>query len=186
VTFGVAAFRLVTAGAPVDPAGDVYDDFAPGMFAALNDAERVARPAFESMRAGAAAPVPGFKLPADRPGGVAVSGGYEEAIVDTEPTTQVRSATPATVAGGPPAAYMMALSQGGAAAHAATRAAGAGEFTGPDLAVAVRPERYRVADAGTLTADDTGPTSAAEAHDTMAGRGGAAAPAVVALGHEVG
>ena len=151
-------------------AEDLYDAFAPGQFAALSDDERLARPAFESMRSGGRMGVTSVPLPSDATTGVAAQTGYEESVVDVEPATQLRSASP--MAGKPaaiPGAALACLVHGGAAAGAATRATGPAEFRGPVLGVAVLEERYVVAGADTL-APVAGAVSesSAEAHDRLA------------------
>lgn len=72
-------------------------------------------------------------------------------IVDVEPGTLFRSHRPPAVAmASLPTATLTALAGAGAAAHAATRAAGAAEFRGPTLGVTVEPERWKLADPETL------------------------------------
>jgi hypothetical protein len=166
--FTLEGFR-VSAPTSARPAADLFDDFAPGQFAALSDDERLARPAFESLRSGGRVAVARFRVPADRPAGVPAQAGYEESVVDVEPETEVRlDAAPATAAGPLPAAALEALVLAGPAARAEVRTTGSAAFRGPDLGVAVAPERYLVAEADTL-APIAGavPESSAEAHDRL-------------------
>jgi hypothetical protein len=186
--FALKGFQVAGAGVTTAQAEDLYDDFAPGQFNALSDDEALARPAFESMRSGGDVKATLFSLPADRPGGVSGDSGYEEAIVDVEPTTGLRSAGAAPV-GKPdmlPDGVLAALVDGGPAAHAETRSNGSKEFQGgPDLAVEVDSERYVVAGSDTLGRDPGAPTeSAAEAHHRLSRRSPTAAPAQVVPARE--
>jgi hypothetical protein len=179
-TFTLEGFLLISGAAVAKPAAELFDDFAPGQFTALTDDERVARPAFESLRSGGTVPIPGFRVPADRPTGIAATEGYEESVVDVEPDTGVRRDTKqAGQAARMPIAVVDQLIFAGAAAMAETRTAGAAGFRGPDLGVDVVSERYVVADPDTLV-KDAGATneSAAEAADRLRrnGPGGSAAP----------
>jgi hypothetical protein len=168
-TFKLEGFQR-TAGRTEVPAEELSDEFAPGQFTALTDDERLARPAFETMRSGGRVAFPGLSLPDDGQSGVRGAIGYEEFVVDVDPD----SGTSTTGApGGPPAtlpdAALAGLVHGGAAAAAATRVDGAAGFRGPDLAVAVLPERYVVAGTDTLTRAQGAPDeSSAEAHDRLA------------------
>jgi hypothetical protein len=184
-TFTLEGFLLSGGGGVVaKQASDLSDDFAPGQFTALTDDERVARPAFESLRSGGTVPVPGFRVPADRPAGIAASENYEESVVDVEPATGVRrdKASTGRVAR-LPVATVNKLAFAGAAALAETRTAGATGFRGPDLHVEVTDERYVVAETDTLVKDaGARPESAAEAADR---RGHGAARQVV-LAREAG
>ena len=185
--FALKGFQ-VGGGATVPAGTELYDDFAPGQFLSLTDDERVARPAFESMRSGGSVNAKRFRVPSDDPDGVPGQSGYQEAIVDVEPGTGVRSAT---LAGGKrveiPGEVVAALVHGGAAAHAETRSNGAREFRGPAVEVGVVGERYVVADADTLIAVAGTPAeSAAEAHERLGKRSPEAVPAAVVPVGEAG
>jgi uncharacterized protein DUF6603 len=170
-TFALDGFQS-TAGATQLPAEMLYDDFAPGQFTALSDDERLARPAFESMRSGGRVAVTGTSLPADGKLGKTAVMGYDEAIVDVEPDTRATSTSaPTAPAATIPDRALAELVHGGAAAAAETRISGSAAFRGPDLGVAVLPERYLVAGADTLTPAPGAPNeSSAEAHDRLAKR----------------
>jgi hypothetical protein len=185
VSFSLAGFR-VAGSATTAAAEDLHDDFAPGQFMSLTDDEKLARPAFESLRSGGRVPVSSFRLPADRPAGVAVQADYEEAIVDTEPATGERqSRRPSGNAAALPSALIAMLAGNGASGRAETRQAGAAQFAGRRLDVAIKPERYIVAGADTLApVAGSAPESAAEAHDRMGRRGARAAPAQVVPARE--
>jgi hypothetical protein len=179
--FTLKGFEVEGAPGVVPPESELYDDFSPGQFLSLTDDERVARPAFESMRSGGSVKATRFRVPADRPGGVAAQSGYEEAIVDVEPATGARDATDIKgKAAELPAEALAALVQTGAAAHAETRSNGPRGFRGPAMAVGVAGERWVVADADTLMPVAGAPSeSAAEAHERLDDRAASAAPAVV-------
>lgn len=189
-TFTLTGFR-VGSGQSQSQAADLYDDFSPGQFKALTDDERVARPAFESMRSGGHVAVAAFRLPADLPAGVTSTGSYQEAAVDVEPGSGYRSAGPLPRRKGGrgvkrtlPANVVTALTAAGAAARAETRSTGARQFRGPDLFVAVRAERWVAADTDTLDPlAAAAPESSSEAHDRLAALGPTAA-GQVALVHE--
>jgi hypothetical protein len=127
-----------------------------------------------------------FRLPTTRPGGVPGGADYDESIVDVEPTTGNSNTSPPRKPNAAiPGSTVLALVDGGSAAHAETRSTGAAEFRGPDLGVAVASERYVVAGADTLgRVPNAPPESSAEAHDRVARRSPTAAPAQVVLAEE--
>jgi hypothetical protein len=184
-TFAFGGFQFA-AGKTDGPEEVLYDDFAPGQFTALTDDERLARPAFESMRSGGRVAVLGMSIPADAQAGVPVAIDYEEAIVDVEPETGARGTNAPTVKTvSIPDGMLTGLIHGGAAAAAETRVSGSAAFRGPDLGVAVLPVRYVLAGADTLTAAPGTPSeSSAEAYDRLAKQAATAAPAQVVLAHE--
>jgi hypothetical protein len=175
VTFDIAGVSVGVNAVRVPPpaAAATRNDFAPGQFEALTDDEKLARPAFESMRSGSILQATGTGLPADGASGVDAGVEYEEAIVDVEPTSGARtsqSAGPAAVAV-LPASIVATLVQGGAAARAPTNAGGADQFAGSNRSIGVVGERYVVANADTLDATAGSPPegmSCAEAGDALA------------------
>jgi hypothetical protein len=179
-TFTLDGFQS-TAGITDTPAEVLYDDFAPGQFTALTDDERLARPAFESMRSGGRVAVTGTSVPADAKSGAPAVIDYIETVVDVEPQTGAKTTSaPAGQAADLPGAALASLVHGGAAAAAETRVSGAAQFRGPDLGVAVRPEQHVLAGADTLIRAPGAPNeSSAEAHDRLAKRAATAAPAQV-------
>ena len=188
--FSLDGFRI-GAGARLAPSSVLESDFAPGQFKSLSDDERVARPAFESMRAGGTVPVPSFRLPADLPGGVTFDGGWRESVVDVEPATGHRARSPvrrrgreaARVKRRMPGALAQTLTSAGAAGDAPTRADGAVRFRGPELPIGVRAERYVASDPDTLAPlPGAAPSSRAEVDDRLVRHRG---PAQAALSHEV-
>jgi len=187
------AFTLKTfdvAGAQAPPETDLYDDFAPGQFLSLTDDERVARPAFEAMRSGGSVKATRFRIP-KRPDGtpdtVPGQSGYQESVVDVEPTTKLRTTTIPTAGPEISAETLAALVHGGAAARAETRSNGPREFRGPKAEVGVATERWLVADADTLRPVPGAPDeSAAEAHERLDRRPADAAPAAVVPTGEAG
>jgi len=189
-TFTLKGFTVGSSQAVEQPREDLYDDFAPGQFTPLTDDEKTARPAFESMQSGGSVGVAGFRTPAT-PVATAASG-YEESIVDDEPEIFARVAFPLVPADPPaviPEAALASLALGGAASHAATRAAGAAAFRSESIAIGVKGERYVAANANTLAKDAASSaqgTSAAEAFDVLAAQDGQSqgAPGQVALVHE--
>jgi hypothetical protein len=186
-TFSLDGFSIGASVSADDPAEELYDDFAPGQFTPLTDDEKTARPAFESMQSGGRVAVSAFRVPTHPPTTAGI--GYEESFVDAEPALLSRVATamigiPATL----PSAAIAGLTQGGAAAHAATRVDGAAVFRGRAVAIGVKGERYVAASVDTLVADDASGngTSAAEAYDVLRAQGGTSqgAPGQAALAHE--
>jgi hypothetical protein len=184
-TFKLNGFQY-SAGTTSAAAEELYDDFAPGQFAALTDDERLARPAFESMRSGGSVSFTGMALPDDATAGVASTIGYKEAIVDVDPASGDKSTNaPGAQAAALPDDSLAQLVHGGAAAAAETRVSGSAGFRGPDLAVTVQSERYVVAGADTLSPEQGAPPeSSAEAHDRLGKRATAAPPAQVVPARE--
>jgi hypothetical protein len=180
-TFTLAGFQRTT-GRTEPPAEDLYDEFAPGQFTALSDDERLARPAFETMRSGGRVAFTGTSLPDDARSGVRCVIDYDEAIVDVDPETGVSTVSaPGGQAASIPDAALASLVHGGAAAAAETRVSGAAGFRGPGLGVSVLPESYVVASADTLAQVPGAPAeSSAEAHDRLARRTKMAPPAQAA------
>ncbi len=184
-SFSLKCFAVGTDTHP--PEAHLYDDFSPGQFLSLTDDERVARPAFESMRSGGSVKAIRFRLPTGGENGVPGQSGYSESIVDVEPTTSLRSATTPATGSAAPETILAALVHGGAAAHAETRSNGSREFRGPALEVGVVGERYVIADADTLTpVPGATAESSAEAHERLDDRPPTAAPATVVPVGEAG
>jgi hypothetical protein len=135
---------------------DVYEAFAPAQFEALSDDQKLARPSFEEMTAGALFGLRGLDAAKDW---VPAAIDYEEVRIDVDPVTKVK--TPADPEPFSLDADTFAdLAHSGAAASAPTRQTGSAKFAGPDQKVRVRGERYVVA-----TADDL-----AQPPDEIAGR----------------
>lgn len=186
-TFALNGFRLTPDAATTAPAEGLYDDFAPGQFASLTDDERLARPAFESMRSGGRMAVASNPVPSDPSQGVSAEIGYEEWVVDVEPETGLRGETqpPGAKPAAIPGVVLASLVHGGAAASAETRVSGSAQFRGADVAVTVLEERYRVAGADTLAPVTGAPVeSSAEAHDRLAKRSRTSPPAQVVPARE--
>ena len=186
-TFTLAGFQRA-AGQTDPPAEHLYDEFAPGQFTALSDDERLARPAFETMRSGGRVAFTGMALPDDARLGVPGAADYAEAVVDVDPETGTGSVSaPGGQAARIPDAALASLVHGCAAAAAQTRVSGAEGFRGPRLGVAVLPERYAAASADTLTRLAGAPDeSSAEAHDRLARQHSTDPPAQAVLTCEAG
>ena len=177
--FALESFTIGS-GAATPPGSHLEDNFAPGQFRALPDDQALARPAFESQRSGGTVAVGGFAVPSDQPNGVPSDGGYQESIVDTDPSGERSATLLAGTAATIPDHMLAGLASAGAAAGARTRSDGSAAFNGPSLAVAVKPERYVVAEADSLAkVAGAAPESAAQAHDRMDARTGAGAEQVV-------
>jgi hypothetical protein len=159
------ALTGIAVGGRMDAVTPLLDDFAPGQYEALSEDEKLSRPAFERMQAGAEATVSlGIRLPNARPGtttrGTQASIDYEEVVIDrlASPSRQPRRRRNPVMAIG----LVAAMADDGVTSDLV--------FTGPvDRAIAVPGERWREADAdhlGALPGARTG--SAAEAHDRRA------------------
>jgi hypothetical protein len=150
VRFAVSRFSLT--GATEDTFEPVLADFAPGQYEALSDAEKLSRPDFEPMTAGARLPMPGVSVSA---ASASWSPGYDEFVLFGPVESQPSLSSTAPVATGE-------ADQGL-------------ELTAGDGGVRLRPERFVVADAETLeTAWPVVATSRSEAEDRLAALGEAA------------
>ena len=123
----------------IQPATPILAAFAPGEFFDLTDDQRLARPDFEMLQAGAWFGAPGYTVPTDAGTGVFTEVTYERGILDA-PTEPVRSLAPESLA---PERFARSIATGPAAV-APVRRSGAGRFATDTVEVAVLEPRYAV------------------------------------------
>jgi hypothetical protein len=178
VTYRLSGITVDIGGSSGSPASSgtltpVVDDFAPGQYDDLTDDEKLSRPAFESMEAGARVGLAAWQLPVVPPGAgnVGVLSTLEHSC---EVVDDLSQPSPSVIADVPlPAEATVGLRVG------ATASAG---FTADgNRGVAVRPERYVLALASSLQpiVEAGEGSSCAEAHDALRALGIAGAAVVV-------
>lgn len=146
--------RVTLDGTAVPAAGwqSVYDHFAPGEFFALSDDEKLARPAYESLKSGLTVGIGGLTVDAtDASKVVEATIEYETAVVD-EPDKPSRALADQPL----DAALLEVLAQRGAAAASPLRMTGAAKFAGPPQRIVVREPAYAVAASDDLKAPGVG------------------------------
>lgn len=144
--FAIGGLRLGGAAVAARP---VEDDFAPGEFESLSDDEKLTRPAFESLPAGVEATPAGLWLPQTLR--APVTGHFEETVMRADGTTHGRTST----------------LPGLGFVQADTRRFGDAGIA----AIAVRPERYVLAEPDTLQTFPGGEAAHAVLADARRGGG---------------
>ena len=158
------------------PAG-LRDDFAIAQFVDLTDDQRLSRPAFEPLPAGAQGTVPGYRLPvADSSRqviGVDAEPVYDDAIIDVTDTGKQRRPRPPGTAPATPERALAGLLDAGAAGRAATRAVGDPRAGGPDRRAGIIAEGWVEVPYDHLPANDTGAAARASTYTEAAEHRGA-------------
>ena len=141
--FSISAFTVGNVSTPSPPS--VMEDFAVPQFVDEPDDQRLSRPAFEPLPAGAQGAATGYRMPLASGGTVTAIDAdpiYDDAVIDmVDGTPERRPSDPAAPAAKPEPA-LDALLDGGAAGRAATRTADDPRAGGPDRAVTVVAETY--------------------------------------------
>ena len=151
------ALRYQIGTAPAITAAPMRDPWAPGDFFELTDDEKLSRPSFEQLPSGHSGIVAAGVAFGTARQGAEVE--YETRVIDAD--QRPRQAAAYRV----PSAVQPVL----ASLDASHRATGYG---GPSLAVSVSPQRYRLADASSLSPVEAEHASWVEANAALAGRPG--------------
>jgi hypothetical protein len=149
------------------------EDFVAAQFVDLPDDQRLSRPAFEPLPAGAQGAAPGFRLLVDstrRVVAVDAEPVYDDAVIDVTDTGKERRPRDPGVARPMPEPALGGLLDGGAAARAATRAADDPRAGGPDRRVEVVAEDWVEAAYDSLPVNDTGAAARATTYTRAAER----------------
>jgi hypothetical protein len=142
---GAARFELTGAkigDSPVADIVDIYEAFSPGQFETLTDDEKLTRPSFEQMVAGAQFGGTGVRF---SDSAVPVDLNYDDVRVDVDSETGKRKQILTEHKFSLSTDMYSELLKGGAAAVSSVQHRGSGRYRGPDQKVHVMNERYIVA-----------------------------------------
>ncbi|MEN3281423.1 MAG: hypothetical protein V7607_2563 [Solirubrobacteraceae bacterium] len=152
--FAISALTVGTVYTEHPPA--VTEDYAIPQFVDMPDDQRLSRPAFEPLPAGARGATPGHRFPVAAAGtAIAVDADpiYDDAVIDAMADATMRRRRDTAIAPVSSQDPLAALLDGGAAARAPRRRAEDPRAGGPDHAIAVVHEAYVASPLDHLDAD---------------------------------